>query len=378
MGQCDRKEIVSRSRYIGMTHYPAKCEQKHSDGFTLVELLVVIAIIGILVALLLPAIQAAREAARRAQCQNNLKNVSLAVLNYESSSKTLPMGTVFPQLDGNGLVTPAINSNVDFGRSWIVIVLPYMENQALYDSFIFKDPTSGAAVPMRDARNITQRGTVLPTMLCPSDPRNQVMYQNNGGNWARGNYAGNLGLGCTHTLSTPPGSIQGPGSPAWRSPTARGVMGPNCAVTLKQITDGTSKTGLLGEVRAGLDETDPRGTWAFGHVGGNMLGFHGWGGDDSGPNWCGASADDIAITNTILCTQLGATECMTCNPGSFDQQTTRSTHTGGVYVAMCDGSVQFISDDIETTAVNTPTCCKAWDQLWLSADNGQTPPPGRP
>ena len=152
MGQCDRKEIVSRSRYIGMTRSRPNVQQKHSDGFTLVELLVVIAIIGILVALLLPAIQAAREAARRAQCQNNLKNVSLAVLNYESSSKTLPMGTVFPQLDGNGLVTPAINSNVDFGRSWIVIVLPYMENQALYDSFIFKDPTSGAAVPMRDAR----------------------------------------------------------------------------------------------------------------------------------------------------------------------------------------------------------------------------------
>src|SRR4051812_2640418 len=70
------------------------CKRKRR-GFTLVELLVVIAIIGILVALLLPAIQAAREAARRSQCQNNLKNVSLAVLNYESARKTLPMGTKF-------------------------------------------------------------------------------------------------------------------------------------------------------------------------------------------------------------------------------------------------------------------------------------------
>jgi len=155
-------------------------------------------------------------------------------------------------------------------------------------------------------------------------------------------------------------------------------MGPNCTSTLKQISDGTSKTGMIGEVRTGLDETDPRGTWAFGHVGGNLLGFHGWGGDDSGPNWCGPSADDIGNIDGTLCGGPGAAACMTCNPGSFDQQTTRSLHTGGVFVAMCDGSVQFISDDIETTAVNTPTCCRAWDQLWLSQDNGTVPPPGRP
>ncbi|HEX3599884.1 MAG TPA: DUF1559 domain-containing protein, partial [Lacipirellulaceae bacterium] len=84
------------------------------QAFTLVELLVVIAIIGILVALLLPAIQAAREAARRAQCQNNMKNVALAVLNYESARKTLPMGTVFPTLVA-GIVSPAVQTNLTFG-----------------------------------------------------------------------------------------------------------------------------------------------------------------------------------------------------------------------------------------------------------------------
>src|SRR3954449_2067301 len=113
------------------------------EAFTLVELLVVIAIIGILVALLLPAIQAAREAARRSQCESNLHNVALALVNYESSKKSLPMGTVFPELDGNGLVTnPTINTNVEFGRSWIVFILPYLENQALYDALVFKDPAS--------------------------------------------------------------------------------------------------------------------------------------------------------------------------------------------------------------------------------------------
>jgi type II secretory pathway pseudopilin PulG len=342
----------------------------------LVELLVVIAIIGILVALLLPAVQAAREAARRAQCQNNLKNIGLAILNYESAKKTLPMGTVFPTLDANGNV-PSINTNVDFGESWVVSILSFMENQALLDSLVFKNPTTGAPVAMRDPQNIDERGTVLTLMICPTDSRSQQKYQGHGGNWARGNYAANVGLGATHTLPQPPlqpAGITGPGSAGWRDHLSKGVMGPNCAVTLKQISDGTSKTGMVGEIRAGVDETDPRGTWAFGHVGGNLLAFHGWGGDDNGPNWCGPNADDIGNVTSTLCTGQGATDCMTCNPGGFDQQTIRSQHSGGAFVALCDGSVQFITDDIETGV----QCCHAWDELWLSQDDGRKPPPGRP
>src|SRR5690348_15993690 len=91
-----------------------------SRGFTLVELLVVIAIIGILVALLLPAIQAAREAARRAQCQSNMKNISLAVLNYESSKKKFPPGFVS---------TPPATET----WGWAAFILPYLEEQGVYD-----------------------------------------------------------------------------------------------------------------------------------------------------------------------------------------------------------------------------------------------------
>src|SRR3954463_13999849 len=129
-----RETCYFRRRRGFRLELPVVSERKRL-AFTLVELLVVIAIIGILVALLLPAIQAAREAARRAQCQSNMHNVALAVLNFESSKKSLPMGTVFPELDANGLVTnPTINTNVEFGRSWIVFILPYLENQALYDA----------------------------------------------------------------------------------------------------------------------------------------------------------------------------------------------------------------------------------------------------
>jgi prepilin-type N-terminal cleavage/methylation domain-containing protein len=358
-------------------------------GFTLVELLVVIAIIGILVALLLPAVQAAREAARRAQCQSNLKNVALAVLNYESTNKILPMGTVFPTLDASGNVAN-IQGNLDFGESWTTLILANLENQALHDALVFKD-ASGNPVPMRDARNADERGTVLPVMLCPTDRYNQVKFQGDaskeGPNWARGNYAANVGLGATHTLTslTPPQypyGITGPSSKGWDYPFSRGVMGPNCASTIAQITDGTSKTVMLGEIRAGVYEYDPRGTWALGHVGGNLLAYHGWGGDDNGPNYCGPSSDDIGGTTALKCSSDTALdmECMTCyGPGSYDQATARSAHTGGVFVAMCDGSVQFISDDIETNGAGA-SCCTPWDRLMLSQDDGGGPsgPPPRP
>jgi prepilin-type N-terminal cleavage/methylation domain-containing protein len=380
-------------------------------AFTLVELLVVIAIIGILVALLLPAVQAAREAARRAQCQSNLKNVALAALNYESHHKILPVGSVFPT-NTNGIITPPLQSssgsNIDFRESWAVFILPHLENEALFDSLAFKHPTTGAPIPMRDNINIDERGTVLPVMLCPSDQYNQVKYQGGpgGANWARGNYAANVGVGATHPYPqypTQPAGIMGPDSCGWSSSwndngtmkkctpdghhLSRGVMGPNCTSTIAQITDGTSKTVMLGEIRAGINEQDPRGTWAFGHAGGNLLAFHGWGSDGNGPNFCGPNADDIG-GNGLDCQGAAVrTECMPCYGGAansaFDGATTRSMHIGGVYVAMCDGSVQFISDDIETAGA-MGACCKPWDHLMLSQDGGAlsvtggTGRPGRP
>jgi hypothetical protein len=346
--------------------------------------------------LLLPAIQAAREAARRAQCQSNLKNVALAVLNYESSKKILPIGTVLP-VDANGVVTPTIQGNADFRQSWAVEILPYIENQPLFDSLVFEN-ASGAPVAMRDAVNSEERATEIAVMLCPSDPNNRVKYQGGpgGANWARGNYAANVGAGHMHTAG-PEQRILGPNSPGWngRSPSpphakvfdlshrSRGVMGPNVSSTIAQITDGTSKTMMLAEIRAGVFEGDSRGTWAFGHAGGNLVAAHGWGGDSNGPNYCGENSDDIGGTG-FSCADDHPTlqrDCMTCfGPGSMDQATSRSAHVGGVFLAMCDGSVQFTSDDIETSGPNG-ACCKAWDHLIASQDSqdpGQLPRPPRP
>ena len=123
-------------------------------GFTLVELLVVIAIIGVLVALLLPAVQAAREAARRNQCLNNLKQIGLAVVNYESTYKRLPPPAIwgFPRDDGR-LPQDAAH------HTWLTLILPYMEQGALYDSTDIKEKAWGQDIV----------GTPLPTLRCPSD-----------------------------------------------------------------------------------------------------------------------------------------------------------------------------------------------------------------
>lgn len=119
-------------------------------GFTLVELLVVIAIIGVLVGLLLPAVQAAREAARRMQCTNHLRQLGLAVHNYESANRRLPSGWI------------ASNAHGEPGWGWAAALLPYMEGNNLHRQIDF-------GRPIADAQHAAVRTTVVPTFLCPSD-----------------------------------------------------------------------------------------------------------------------------------------------------------------------------------------------------------------
>lgn len=327
-------------------------------GFTLVELLVVITIIGILIALLLPAVQAAREAARRAQCQNNLKQLSLAVLNYEATYKIFPPSAVFRNAN--------IDTDTEHWANWVILILPFIEQQALYDSF-------NLAYPISHDVNRTQRGTILSVMLCPSDGgsrRVSFSRSGEGDNWARGNYGANASLGAYSTSWRP---AAGPTATQWTWPYSRGIMGANASIGMAEIRDGSSNTILLGELRSGLAPVDRRGTWALTGPGSSSLWMHG-SDDGNGPNSCTSASDNILGCSEIISAVGQDTlnrECMGCCSGcSSTQGAPRSRHTGGVHVSMADGSVRFISNFIEkgTSWDLDPNDFLTWQRLNASAD----------
>jgi prepilin-type N-terminal cleavage/methylation domain-containing protein/prepilin-type processing-associated H-X9-DG protein len=218
-----------------------------SRGFTLVELLVVIAIIGILVALLLPAVQAAREAARRMSCSNNLKQLGLACLNYESAFKVLPISCGYDSpVDG---AAPAQGQT---GKGWIISILPHMEQQALYDQFVpgFKGqmgPSGGIQRP----ECLEAMKTQIAGILCPSDS-GALEYSDKQWQWAGipvalTNYKGVIGdnrmggAASIHPGSEPDCHVtrKCPGI-FWR----HSYLTPT---SLAMVRDGTSSTFLIGE-----------------------------------------------------------------------------------------------------------------------------------
>jgi prepilin-type N-terminal cleavage/methylation domain-containing protein/prepilin-type processing-associated H-X9-DG protein len=180
-------------------------------GFTLIELLVVIAIIAVLIALLLPAVQAAREAARRAQCVNNLMQVGVAIQNYESAHEVLPPGVVNP-------TGPVANSARGYHFSWMVQILPYIEQ-----SNAFRKINFGAGV--YDQANSSVRAHVINVLLCPSDAGPSTA---NG--TAMNNYAA-----CHNDVEAPIDANN------------KGAFFLNSAVRFEDITDGTSFTLFVGE-----------------------------------------------------------------------------------------------------------------------------------
>jgi prepilin-type N-terminal cleavage/methylation domain-containing protein/prepilin-type processing-associated H-X9-DG protein len=332
-------------------------------GFTLVELLVVIAIIGILVAMLLPAIQAARESARRSQCQNNVRQVCLALISYHDSKKQFP-----PSVQLKAPQTNSPDSATIHWPNWVVSILPHMEEQPLFDSF---DMTKSISAP----ENREQRGATIQAMLCPTDLYNgQSLFAGRhpteGDNWARGNYGANGSLGFLGKSTNPAG---GPNEPFWKNPQTRGVMGMNVALSVQQIVDGTTQTILVGELRSGINQFDPRGTWALGAAGASSLWGHGT--DNAiGPNACIPGGDGIFGCGRIKGAAGGEEavmqECMPCDDVA-GQGTVRSMHQGGAYIGFVDGSVHFISDFIDkgTQWDLNPNEYHTWQRLCASGDS---------
>jgi prepilin-type N-terminal cleavage/methylation domain-containing protein/prepilin-type processing-associated H-X9-DG protein len=341
-------------------------------GFTLIELLVVIAIIAVLIALLLPAVQAAREAARRAQCINNLKQLGLAIANYESSNNTIPIGSVF----GVG-VYPC--KSPGFGGScqntpWFVLMLPYIEQGPLYNAFNASVGIEGTFLvtgfPLGFVVNSTVHTTKIASFQCPSDTPNNFNFAglaaagilpnypysptkgNYGVNWGNTDY-GQIPFGAFAAVyRQSPFGVSSNGS------------GPQL-VRIASVTDGLSNTQLCSEILQGASD-DIRGTiWVDNAGAGSyMTRFTPNGNQDilqlSGV-WAGNGFNNIDNAPSFvtgvghspaqpgeLCDNQPVQQLACYNQSSEGKEyvASKSRHPGGVNTLFGDGSVHFVKNSI--------------------------------
>lgn len=323
-------------------------------GFTLIELLVVIAIIAILIALLVPAVQKVREAAARVQCANNLKQLALACQNYHDTIKRFPPAVMMK----SGVNDTQGGAN--FGPNWVVLILPYVEQGNLWTPAVQTSVNNYMTTGDANWRQV--KGQRLAVMVCPLDASgHEIPYNGTAGTgWAHGNYGCNAGG--IHQPS-PPSGVNGLGWESTRdgfSPTygsngsfggpvpdgthLGGVMCINWGVKLSNITDGSSNTIMIGELRTGahLSPGDPRGLWAMGLPGASVVCANAsW--DCTNPNDTSDSSDDVEGGINDFVGGMGAWQ--TC---PFQQAQSRSRHSNkGVHVAMCDGTVRNVSSSIQ-------------------------------
>jgi prepilin-type N-terminal cleavage/methylation domain-containing protein/prepilin-type processing-associated H-X9-DG protein len=318
--------------------------RRFPKGFTLIELLVVIAIIAVLIGLLLPAVQKVREAANRATCQNNLKQIALANMNYESTY---------------GVFLPGVGKNGCCWGVWTIPILPYMEQQALFDEYVNFGGLDYSGPRYGSAPNTKVSSTRLKTWTCPSDvpqiwgmltKHNYVLNAGNTSffqdplplgckpgtpgctpflgapfNWYNNGDAVDAGWDSTYPYNGPPP----PGGPD----KDKGKMGK--PVKIGDITDGTSNTLMASEAIQGRQD--------------DLRGFTWWGGAAGFVTYLPPNSVLPDVITGGICQQT-VNPTMPCTETSTNtyprMMGARSWHTNGVNAALCDGSVRFIPNSI--------------------------------
>lgn len=359
VANAEQRALAATDAAVAETKAGVKAKAPRS-GFTLVELLVVIAIIGLLVALLLPAVQKAREAAQRAQCMSQIRQVGLAMINFESANRHFPEGTK-TQLENTCVggqprfeTKPGATGGgrCGNGAGWTVLILPYIEEQALFDQFEFgvNDPTKAFAYLYNSCTNSVNNApnpdlgyslqmTPLTIWQCPSDPVSidGTLYNN---------YVACTGGG--DPFQNDPDFL--PACVTWPSPPYaiynNGITGYDSRTKYKNIKDGSSKTVLVAESRLHFQQGS--------RSDGKHEQFAGWSSGFDYTKGFAATHNGAAAGNPINFTPVptqinGSAIAPWTSPGGRTTEFS-SHHAGGAMVTMADNSTRFVSEDIDLRA----------------------------
>ena len=280
-----------------------KSVRRSKQGFTLIELLVVIAIIAILVALLLPAVQQAREAARRSSCKNNLKQLGLALHNYHDVHTRFPPGMIFR------VTVPSVSTAKR--TPFCIHLFPFIEKSNLYDQY---DHNANWHMAPNESSGVMT--SPVSTWQCPSD--RDAVWEFNADPGIRGNYGLNWGQ---NTFS----------DQVEKSP-----FNKQFGAKFRDITDGTSNTLAMMEILKAPTSTNDRRGWIWNDEGDSYPVY-----TRVGPN---SSSPDLVQDCNHEPNRLPCTGGITSNSQSI---ASRSLHTGGVQVLLCDGAVRFVSENID-------------------------------